>query len=84
MSVADLTPTLEGGVFPVLSKTFVRDLVPDLKSGNGFVLEKVEGLAMLANRDAIIVTDNGGVDDTSGETQFLNLGELFAINDDDD
>lgn len=67
----DMTESLE-----TLSKTLVLDILPNLEAPNGMVIEKVEGLAVLANGDAIIVTDNDGVDDSSGETQFINLGPL--------
>lgn len=76
-SIAGLEPQTQGGTFPVVDKTLVHDLVPDLKSPNGVVLEKVEGLAVTSNGDAFIVTDNDGVDDSSGETQFLRLGDIF-------
>jgi hypothetical protein len=32
------------------------------------VIEKVEGVALLRNGNTLIVTDNDGVDDSSGET----------------
>jgi hypothetical protein len=54
----------------------MRDLIPDLKALNGFVLDKVEGLAIDASGRFFVVTDNDGVDDHSGETLFLNLGDL--------
>lgn len=34
-----------------------------------------EGLAVLANGQNLIVTDNDGVDDSSGETQLIKLGK---------
>ena len=78
ISVEGIDPqTQEDGNFPILEKTLVRDLIPDLKKGNGFVMEKVEGLAVLGNGDAYIVTDNDGVDDHSGETQLIHLGGIF-------
>ena len=77
-SVTDIDPQPQGGDFPELDKTLVRDLIPDLKSDNGPVLEKVEGLMVTAKGDAFIVTDNDGVDDSSGETQFINLGKIFG------
>jgi len=55
----------------------VRDLIPDLKADNGLVLEKVEGLTVLPNGDALIVTDNDGVTDSSGETHFIRIENLF-------
>ena len=61
-----------------LTKTLVRDLLPDLKAPGGNVYEKIEGLARLANGDWFIVNDNDGVDDgaNSGETQLIKLGQL--------
>jgi hypothetical protein len=76
-SVSGLTPQPEGSSFPVVSKTLVRDLIPDLAADNGLVIEKVEGLGLLTDGTALIVTDNDGVDDSSGETQFLQLGGIF-------
>jgi Esterase-like activity of phytase len=61
---------------PVLKKTVVRDLLPDLKSAHGYVLDKVESFAIDAAGEAFIITDNDGVDDSSGETQFIRLGKL--------
>jgi Esterase-like activity of phytase len=76
-SIAGLTPQSQGGVFPQVTKTLVRDLVDDLKRPNGLIIEKVEGLTRLLNGDVIMVTDNDGVDGTAGETQFQNLGPIF-------
>jgi hypothetical protein len=64
-SVEGLEPQPHGSSFPVVTKTLVRDLIPDLKADNGLVLEKVEGLTVLPNGDALIVTDNDGVTDSS-------------------
>lgn len=61
---------------PVVEKVLVRDLLDDLASANGFVLDKVEGFTIAADGTAYIITDNDGVDDHSGETQFINLGDL--------
>ncbi len=62
--------------FETLAKLEVVDLLPHLESANGYVIEKVEGLAVLADGEAVIVTDNDGVDDSSGETQFIKIGPL--------
>ena len=59
-----------------LTKTLVRDVLNDLKVPGGQVTEKIEGLARLANGDVLIVNDNDGVDDNSGEVQLINLGKL--------
>jgi hypothetical protein len=61
---------------PVVRKTKLRDLLPDLLKGKGYVHDKVEGFAIDKDGVAYIVTDNDGVDGTSGETVFLNLGKL--------
>jgi hypothetical protein len=67
----------QGGVFPVVNKTLVRDVLPDMAAGNGLIIEKLEGLGILANRNVLIVTDNDGTDDSSGETQLIDLGRIL-------
>jgi hypothetical protein len=62
-----------GGALPVLEVEPVRDLIPDLASTGGYVVDKPEGLTFL-NGEMWLVTDNDGVDDSSGETMLLNLG----------
>ncbi|MBL8597688.1 MAG: esterase-like activity of phytase family protein [Devosia sp.] len=68
MPVSQLVPAPLGGELPVVSKELVRDLLPDLKSGNGYVVDKVESLAIDGEGTAYVITDNDGVDDSSGET----------------
>ena len=59
----------------------IRDLLPDLRAAtNGYVVDKVEGFAIDKDGNAFVVTDNDGVDDSSGETLFLRLGSIAAIN----
>ncbi|MBB3017912.1 hypothetical protein FHR70_000952 [Microvirga lupini] len=76
VSLADMKPRALGGELPLVQKTLVRDLLPDLKAAKGYVLDKVEGFAVDAAGDAYIVTDNDGVSGSSGETLFLKLGKL--------
>ncbi|GAB1269644.1 esterase-like activity of phytase family protein [Aurantivibrio infirmus] len=76
-STEGLTTVAEGQDFPVLEKLLVRDLLPDLKASYGWVLDKVEGTAITKDGEVFIVTDNDGVDDSSGETRFMGLGKLF-------
>jgi hypothetical protein len=73
---ADMVPAPLGGELPVVSKEEVRDLLPDLQQLNGYVQDKVEGLAILPNGQAFVSTDNDGVDDHSGETLFFSIGKL--------
>jgi len=76
-SVAGLTPAAPGAAeVPLVTKRLVRDVVPDLARTGGIVLEKLEGFAVDAAGDAFAVTDNDGVQNVSGETQFLRLGRL--------
>jgi len=77
VAASDLKPVaLDARDVPVVRKTTLRDLVPDLLKSNGYVHDKVEGFAVDTAGRAFIVTDNDGVDGTSGETVFLNLGPL--------
>ena len=71
-----LAPAPLGGDLPLVDNEIVRDLLPDLFSTGGYAVDKVEGLAFDADGNAWIVTDNDGVDDSSGETLLLNLGGL--------
>lgn len=81
VSLESFKPAKLGGELPLVEKKLVRDLIPDLKAAtNGYVLDKVEGFAIDAAGDAYVVTDNDGVDDSSGETLFLKLGNLAASN----
>lgn len=76
-SVKGLKPAAPGASdVPVVAKALLRDLVPDLKAGNGYVLDKIEGFAVDAAGNAFVVSDNDGVDGSSGETQFIPLGPI--------
>ena len=76
-SVAGLTPAAPGSMrIPVLRKTLLRDVVPDLARTGGTILEKLEGFAVDRAGRMFAVTDNDGVQGVSGETQFLRLGPL--------
>lgn len=80
VALADLKPAALGGDLPVVRKEEVRDLIPDLKGAtNGFVVDKVEGFAIDAAGNGFLVTDNDGVDDSSGETLFFGIGPMNAM-----
>ncbi|NBS11549.1 MAG: esterase-like activity of phytase family protein [Gammaproteobacteria bacterium] len=72
---SELKPAKLGETAPVVKKTLVRDLIPDLLANNGYVLDKVEGLAVMKDGTIWISTDNDGVDDASGETMFFSIGK---------
>ncbi len=71
-----LIPSPLGGDLPVVWKEEVRDLIPDLTATGGYVLDKVEGLAIMEDGTAWVSTDNDGVDDHSGETMFFSVGQF--------
>ncbi|MEY1556861.1 esterase-like activity of phytase family protein [Yoonia sp. R2331] len=57
----------------VLEPELVVDLLPYLTSTGGYVLDKVEGLAIAEDGTMWVSTDNDGVDDHSGETMFFSI-----------
>ena len=61
----------------IVTKTLVRDLMDNLAETGGLTPEKIEGSAVMANGDVYIVNDNDGVDDNSGETRLINLGNII-------
>lgn len=71
-----LTPAELGGELPVVEKTLARDLLPDMQQLNGYVQDKVEGMAIDSTGKAYFITDNDGVDDHSGETLFWTVDSL--------
>ena len=76
--LSEMQPVPLGGDLPVVSKELVRDLLPDLTSTGGYVLDKVEGLAITPSGEAFESTDNDGVDDHSGETMFFSIGTVAS------
>ena len=73
---SEMVPAPLGSELPVVSKEEVRDLIPDLKSFGGYVVDKVEGLAITKDGEMFVSTDNDGVDDSSGETFFWSIGKM--------
>nr|CAD6612686.1 alkaline phosphatase [Rhizobium sp. TCK] len=72
VAIADLKPAKLGEALPLVAKEEVHDFIPDLKSAtNGYVVDKLEGFAFEKSGKAFAVTDNDGVDDSSGETLFF-------------
>ncbi|MBF9048984.1 alkaline phosphatase [Roseobacter sp. HKCCD9010] len=71
--LAQMVPGELGGDLPVVEPELVVDLLPYLTSTGGFVLDKVEGLAIMDDGTMWVSTDNDGVDDHSGETMFFAL-----------
>ncbi|MCC7043869.1 MAG: esterase-like activity of phytase family protein [Acidobacteria bacterium] len=61
------------------SEKSVFDLLPRMKSTNGWITDKPEGVAVTGDGRAFVVTDNDGVDDWSGETSFFRLGHYWRL-----
>lgn len=76
-SVKGLTPAALGSAtIPTVEKKLLRDLTPELMKVGGYGLDKVEGMTVDKAGNLFVVTDNDGVDDSSGETQFFAFGPL--------
>lgn len=60
----------------VLEPELVVDLLPYLTSTGGYILDKVEGLAIAEDGTMWVSTDNDGVDDHSGETLFFAISPM--------
>jgi hypothetical protein len=71
-----MRPAALGGELPVVEKEIVHDLREDLAGFNGYIQDKVEGMAIFEDGTTWISTDNDGVDDSSGETFFFTIGRI--------
>lgn len=74
--VSQLVPAALGGELPTVTKEVVRNLIPDLAANKGYIVDKVESLAIDAEGTGYVITDNDGVDDSSGETFFWSIGKV--------
>lgn len=79
VSLKGITPAPAGSTLPVVTKTVVANLLPQLAATKGWTLDKVEGLTVTAAGQVIALTDNDGVDDATGETRLLDLGPLSGL-----
>ncbi|MEN3791944.1 esterase-like activity of phytase family protein [Fulvimarina sp. MAC3] len=70
---SDVQPAELGGDLPTVTKEVVHDFIPDLEAPNGFVVDKIEGFTIASDGTAYAVTDNDGLDDSSGETLFFEV-----------
>ncbi len=71
IALSEMKPAPLSGELPLVKKEEVADFLPELKAGHGYVLDKIEGFAFDAAGKPFAVTDNDGVDDSSGETLFF-------------
>lgn len=62
-----------------VKKTLAVDVLPELRALNGWTQEKLEGLGIAGDGRVFAVTDNDGLDDATGETQLLELGDFTKL-----
>jgi len=74
--LASMVGAALGDMPPVLEPELVVDLMPYLRGTGGYVLDKVEGLAIAPDGTMWVSTDNDGVDDHSGETLFFAIAPM--------
>ncbi|WP_046506476.1 esterase-like activity of phytase family protein [Streptomyces odonnellii] len=67
------------GSLPVLPKKLAHDVLPDLRATNGWTQEKLEGMTVAGDGQVYAITDNDGLDNSTGETVFLPLGSSKKI-----
>lgn len=73
LSSAEFKPY--GETLVTVEKALLRDALPDLENASIWTAEKLEGMAVTSDGKLYIITDNDGVDDATGETIFLDLGD---------
>ncbi|MGH7002663.1 MAG: esterase-like activity of phytase family protein, partial [Alphaproteobacteria bacterium] len=78
VALEGLKPAAIGETLPVVEKVLAHDFIDDLKATKGYVPEKLEGFAIDVDGNGYAVTDNDGVDDSSGETLFFGIGKVEA------
>lgn len=80
VAISELKPAKIGEPLPLVTKQESFDFLPVLKAQtNGYVVDKLEGFTIDAAGQAYAVTDNDGVDGSSGETLFFKV-DLTATN----
>ena len=57
-----------------IDKTLLRDVLPGSRGQQRLDPREARRLAVTADGEVYVVTDNDGVDDATGETVFLGLG----------
>lgn len=76
LAVADFQPFVQGDDLPIVPKSLLTDVLGALEANSVYTPDKLEGLAVAADGQVYLVTDNDGLDDALGQTVFLGLGAL--------
>jgi len=72
LATADFQPF--GSPLTTVSKTLLADVLDELQSNTIYTPDKLEGLAVAADGEVYMVTDNDGLDSALGQTLFIGLG----------
>ena len=62
---------------PMYASCYEIIMQEGLLAPGGLLYEKIEGMALMDDGDVYVCNDNDGVDDNSGETQLLNVGNIL-------
>ncbi len=79
IDLAGVEPAALDGDIPVVEKQLAIDLLPIMQATKGWISDKPEGIAITADGQVFMVSDNDALDDATGETQFLKLGEAGSL-----
>ena len=79
ISLDGIEPKPLGETLPVVKKTVAIDLLPEMLASKGWISDKPEGFAVTKGGEVLVVTDNDGVDDATGETLLLRLGAAAKL-----
>lgn len=79
IDLAGVEPAPLGETPPLVDKALAIDLLPLLLASQGWISDKPEGFAVTADGRVFLITDNDGVDDATGETLLLMLGDRASL-----
>ncbi len=74
LATADFQPF--GSPLTTVPKVLLADVLDELRANTIYTPDKLEGLAVAADGEVYMVTDNDGLDSAIGQTLFLGLGPV--------
>ena len=74
LATADFQPF--GSPLVTVPKVLLADVLDELQANTIYTPDKLEGLAVAADGEVYMVTDNDGLDSALGQTLFLGLGPV--------
>lgn len=79
VDIPDAAATTASSTLVVAPKALALDVLPALRETAGWTQGKLAGLTIGADGQVYAVTDNDGLKNTTGETNFLRLGSAQSI-----